>query len=327
MATFNHPFESSQFIEIRGARQNNLKGFDVSLPLGRLIVVSGPSGSGKSSFAFDTLYAEGQRRYVETFSPYTRQFFDRMDKPAVDEIRGIPPAIAIQQVNAVKSTRSTVGSITDINDYLKLLLPRVVGAFCPKCSQEVRPSTVVSIVEAMLQRPEPTLITFPLSVPADAAPADFLTFLQQQGYQRFWMDGAVHRTDEPPAALPGRVFVIQDRLTPTKENKSRLSEAVEVAQRFGKGKIAAIVGGTIQPFATGWHCAGCELSLPEPTPGRFSFNHPQGACAACKGFGRIITLDLLRAVPNADLSIEGGVVKPFQTERGADCQRDLIRFA
>ena len=125
------PNPSAGSIEIRGARQNNLKGFDLSLPLGKLIVVSGPSGSGKSSLAFDTLYAEGQRRYVETFSPYTRQFFDRMDKPAVDEIRGIPPAIAIEQVNAVKSTRSTVGSITDLNDYLKLLLPRVVQAFCP----------------------------------------------------------------------------------------------------------------------------------------------------------------------------------------------------
>src|SRR5688572_3089964 len=133
-------------IQIRGARQNNLKGFDLDLPLGKLIVVSGPSGSGKSSLAFDTVYAEGQRRYVETFSPYTRQFFERMDKPKVDAIRGIPPAIAIEQANQVKTTRSTVGTITEINDYLKMLLPRVVQAFCPGCAREVRPESPQTIV-------------------------------------------------------------------------------------------------------------------------------------------------------------------------------------
>ncbi|NBV35181.1 MAG: excinuclease ABC subunit A, partial [Proteobacteria bacterium] len=139
--------------------------------------------------------------------------------------------------------------------------------------------------------------------------------------------GAVMRTDEPVSKLPPEVFVIQDRLTPSPENKPRLSEAVEIALRFGKGKMAAIAGERVQPFVTGWHCAACERSLPEPTTGRFSFNHPQGACAACKGFGRIITIDLLRAVPNPELSIEDGVVKPFQTEGGADCQRDLLRQA
>src|SRR6266403_4043231 len=128
-------------IEIRGARQNNLKGIDVDLPLGKLTVITGPSGSGKSSLAFDTIYAEGQRRYVETFSPYMRQFLDRMDKPQVDEIRGIPPAIAIEQSNPVKSTRSTVGTMTEINDYLKLLFPRVAQAFCPSCSREIQPET------------------------------------------------------------------------------------------------------------------------------------------------------------------------------------------
>src|ERR1043165_7271118 len=136
-------------IEIRGARQNNLKGFDLDVPLGKLNVVTGPSGSGKSSLAFDTLYAEGQRRYVETFSPYTRQFLDRMDKPQVDEIRGIPPAIAIEQSNHVKSTRSTVGTMTDLNDYLKLLFPRLASAFCPECEREVRPETARSIVETL----------------------------------------------------------------------------------------------------------------------------------------------------------------------------------
>ena len=137
-------------IEIRGARQNNLKGFDLDLPLGELTVVTGPSGSGKSSLAFDTIYAEGQRRYVETFSPYTRQFLERMDKPRVDEIRGIPPAIAIEQSNPVKSSRSTVGTMTEINDYLKLLMPRVARAFCPSCGREIRPETAKSIADEIV---------------------------------------------------------------------------------------------------------------------------------------------------------------------------------
>lgn len=315
-------------IEIRGARQNNLKGFDVSLPLGKLIVVSGPSGSGKSSFAFDTLYAEGQRRYVETFSPYTRQFLDRMDKPAVDEIRGIPPAIAIEQVNAVKSTRSTVGSITDLNDYLKLLLPRVVECFCPGCGEAVHPASAASIAKTLQATHKgPVLIAFPLKVPADANPADFLAFVQQQGYQRIWAEGEVLRVDEPAKSLPSQVFVIQDRLAPSSENEARLAEAVETALRFGKGKLVAIDGKRVHPFARGWHCAACVRDLPEPTSGRFSFNHPQGACTACRGFGRIITIDLMRAIPDPSLSLADGAVKPFQTESGQECQRDLLRAA
>src|SRR3954462_8051116 len=149
-------------VEIRGARQNNLKGIDLDLPLGKLTVITGPSGSGKSSLAFDTIYAEGQRRYVETFSPYMRQFLDRMDKPRVDEIRGIPPAIAIEQSNPVKSSRSTVGTMTEINDYLKLLMPRVARAFCPNCSREIRPETAKSIADEITARSagKTGLITF-----------------------------------------------------------------------------------------------------------------------------------------------------------------------
>ena len=315
-------------IEIRGIRQNNLRGFDLSLPLGKLIVVSGPSGSGKSSLAFDTLYAEGQRRYVETFSPYTRQFFDRMDKPAVDEIRGIPPAIAIEQVNAVKSTRSTVGTMTDLNDYLRLLLPRVVDAFCPKCAVQIQPATLHSIVKNISSEYAlAVLITFPMNVPAGASAADFLGFLQSQGYQRVWANGDVVRVDEPPASLPDRVYVIQDRVAPNRENAARLSEAVETALRFGKGKITVIDGGQLRAFALGWHCPACEMDIPEPSIGRFSFNHPIGACATCRGFGRIITLEMMRAIPDTGVSIAEGAIKPFQTESGQECQADLMRAA
>jgi excinuclease ABC subunit A len=315
-------------IEVRGARQNNLKGFDVSLPLGELIVVSGPSGSGKSSFAFDTLYAEGQRRYVETFSPYTRQFFDRMDKPAVDEIKGIPPAIAVQQVNAIKSTRSTVGTITDLNDYLKLLLPKVVEAFCPGCGKKVIPSTAASISKELMRLAEgPLLIAFPMPVPKDAEPGEFLSFLQQQGYQRVWSEGEILRTDTPAKALAAQIFVIQDRLEPEASNAARVAEAVETALRFGKGRVVAIAGSVIHKYAKGWHCATCESDMPEPTAGRFSFNHPLGACSSCRGFGRIITVDLMRAIPDTSLSLAEGAVKPFQTESGQECQRDLLKAA
>jgi excinuclease ABC subunit A len=205
-------------IEIRGARQNNLKGIDVDLPLGKLTVVTGPSGSGKSSLAFETIYAEGQRRYVETFSPYMRQFLDRMDKPRVDDIRGIPPAIAIEQANPVKSSRSTVGTMTEINDYLKLLWPRVAKAFCPSCGREIRPETAKSIADEVLRdcADKSVLITFWVAVPAKTEPRTFFEFLQQQGYLRVWIDNEVVRVDDDPKKikrLGARVQVIQDRIS------------------------------------------------------------------------------------------------------------------
>jgi len=320
-------------IEIRGARQNNLKGIDLDLPLGKLNVISGPSGCGKSSLAFDTIYAEGQRRYVETFSPYTRQFLDRMDKPKVDAIRGIPPAIAIEQSNPVKTTRSTVGTMTEINDYLKLLFPRVAQAFCPDCQREIRPETAKSIVDEVFKTHpgETLLITFGVPVPAKTEPAEFFAFLQQQGYLRVWLDGEIQRVDEAPRVkrLPPVVPVLQDRLAFTAENRSRVTEAVETALRFGKGTVdfRLPTSDLRLPFSIGWHCAHCDLDITPPSPGLFSFNHPHGACPGCRGFGRTIATDLLRAIPDRSLSLAQGVVKPFQTENGRECQRDLMRCA
>ncbi|MEY2504002.1 MAG: excinuclease subunit, partial [Verrucomicrobiota bacterium] len=365
-------------MEIRGARQNNLKGIDLDLPLGKLTVITGPSGSGKSSLAFDTIYAEGQRRYVETFSPYMRQFLDRMDKPRVDEIRGIPPAIAIEQANPVKSSRSTVGTMTEINDYLKLLMPRVARAFCPTCGREIRPETAKSIAEQVIQlfsHPERSdakrnavegprgasidaprgpstpvakapsasdnrstvLITFWVAVPPKTEPRAFFDFIQQQGYLRVWIDNEIIRVDSDKKIkrLGARVQVVQDRITVSGANRTRLVEALETALRFGKDRINVIAlasdGSQLStpdaqhPFSTGWHCAHCDIDIRPPTPGLFSFNNPLGACPECRGFGRTIAIDLNKAIPDRSLSISQGAVRVFRGEEMGESQRDLMR--
>ena len=343
-------------VEIRGARQNNLKGIDLDLPLGKLTVITGPSGSGKSSLAFDTIYAEGQRRYVETFSPYMRQFLDRMDKPRVDEIRGIPPAIAIEQANPVKSSRSTVGTMTEINDYLKLLMPRIARAFCPGCGREIRPETARSIADDVVREfsGRTVLLTFWVGVPAKTDPSEFFQFLQQQGYLRIWLNGEIVRadSDKKVGRLGARVQVIQDRVTIGESPDARLVESIETALRFGKDRINVISvpdsgertpeskespkrRGKIQsdpkseivemPFSTGWHCAHCDLDIRPPTPGLFSFNNPLGACPTCRGFGRTIAIDLNRAIPDRSLSIAGGVVRAFQGQQFGESQKDLLR--
>jgi excinuclease ABC subunit A len=318
-------------VEIRGARQNNLKGIDLDLPLGKLTVITGPSGSGKSSLAFDTIYAEGQRRYVETFSPYMRQFLDRMDKPRVDEIRGIPPAIAIEQANPVKSSRSTVGTMTEINDYLKVLMPRIARAFCPNCGREIRPETARSIADHIFQElsGKNVLINFWVAVPPKTEPRAFFDFIQQQGYLRVWIDNEIVRVDSDKKIkrLGARVQVIQDRIAVTETNRARLVEAIETALRFGKDRINVIGldGNKQHPYSTGWHCAHCDLDIRPPTPGLFSFNNPLGACPECRGFGRTIAIDLNKAIPDRSLSIAQGAVRVFRGEEMGESQRDLMR--
>jgi excinuclease ABC subunit A len=327
-----------------------------------LTVVTGPSGSGKSSLAFQTIYAEGQRRYVETFSPYMRQFLDRMDKPRVDDICGIPPAIAIEQSNPVKTSRSTVGTMTEINDYLKLLWPRIAHAFCPSCGREIRPETAQSIAEQVLRDcvGKNILITFWVAVPSKTEPRQFFDFLQQQGYVRVWIDNKIVRVDDPnpkTKRLGARVQVVQDRIGIAEENRTRLVEAIETALRFGKGQLNIIPisenaqrstpnierptnhqpvrrslgegGSPITdhefPFSTGWHCAWCDLDIRPPTVGLFSFNSPLGACPDCRGFGRTIAIDLNKAIPDRSLSIEQGVVRVFRGAEFGESQKDLLR--
>lgn len=325
------PAPKPDVIAVRGARQHNLKGFDVDIPLGQLTVITGPSGSGKSSLAFHTLYAEGQRRYVETFSPYVRQFFDRMDKPLVDRIDGIPPAIAIEQKNQIRTTRSTVGTLTEINDYLKLLYPRLAKGYHPKTNEEISPDSPASATAWTLShyQDQNVLITFPVPLPRETASEDLFPFLESQGYLRIQLpDGRILRTDEPDSSLDlgqlSQVAVIQDRLKANSRNRTRLFEALEAALRLGKGEASvmpATPAGEPKTFSTSW------APLQKPTPALFTFNNPLGACPECRGFGRVIGIDLRKAVPNRSLSIADGCVKPFQGERGEECQRDLEQFA
>ncbi|HEX4330765.1 MAG TPA: excinuclease ABC subunit UvrA [Usitatibacter sp.] len=322
-------------IRIRGARQNNLKNLDVAIPTGELVVVTGPSGSGKSSLVFDTLYAEGQRRYVETFSPYARQFLDRMDKPQVDSIEGIPPAIAIDQTNPVRTSRSTVGTMTEINDHLKLLFARTAQLSCRQCSQPVRRDTPDSIFAEMSQRAavagDPRLvIAFPVDVPANFSGEEITKLLQAQGYTR------IHHREGT------RLEVVQDRIKMSTAERARAVEAIEAALRVGNGRVnvfaadekpdsgsspAAPAPGTTWRFSTDLHCATCDIHYADPTPARFSFNSPIGACDTCRGFGRVIGIDYGLIIPDESKSLRGGAVKPFQTKSYDECQADLAKLA
>ncbi len=330
-------------IRLRGVRQNNLKNFDLDLPLGQLIVVTGPSGSGKSSLAFDTLYAEGQRRYIETFSPYARQFFDRMDKPAVDRIDGIPPAIAIEQRNAVKTTRSTVGTMTEICDHMKVLWPQLAQLHCAGCGKLVRKDSPQQIWETLTTGKGRTpntewLVTFELPLSEKLGLAESLALIQKQGFQRALLNGEIIRLEDFAARTPdhaSRITIIQDRVKLTPNNRARFIEACEQAYHFGKGRLSiheqtpSNSSPAIQPpalFSSRLHCAACDLEYPSPTPALFSFNHPVGACPSCRGFGRTISIDYDLAIPDRSKSLADGAVKPWQTETGAECQHDMMKF-
>jgi excinuclease ABC subunit A len=311
-------------IIVEGARQNNLKGFDVSIPLNALTVVTGVSGSGKSSLAFDTIYAEGQRRYVETFSPYARQFLDRMDKPTADRIEGIPPAIAIDQTNPVRTSRSTVGTMTELNDHLKLLYSRAARLYCGSCRHRVQRDTPESIWKKLrkaLPNGSRVLIVFGVPVPHNFTLVEVKALLEKQGYRRL-----LSESDD-------RVEVIQDRLSFTKARKSRIIEALEAALKHGRGRASVYPvpseGGTgiALQFSADLHCAACDIHYRDPLPNVFSFNSPLGACESCRGFGRAIRIDYDLVVPDGTLSLVEGAIKPLQSKSFKECQDELMRFA
>ena len=313
-----------EFLRIRGARQNNLKNLNLDLPLNELIVVTGVSGSGKSSLAFDTVYAEGQRRYVETFSPYARQFLDRMDKPGVDRIEGIPPAIAIDQTNPVRTSRSTVGTMTELNDHLKLLFARATQLYCRGCGHLVRRDSPDSIVAALLTRAADSpraLVTFAIEVPENFTTAEVEQLLARQGYTRLHTHAG------------RQLEVIQDRMRLDVSQRARLVEALEAALRHGRGKVSVHIldeagnAGAPWRFSSDLHCADCDIHYQEPTPNHFSFNSPIGACATCRGFGRTLGIDYDLVIPDSARTLADGAVKPWQTESYLECQRDLMRFA
>ncbi|MCC6198031.1 MAG: excinuclease ABC subunit UvrA [Burkholderiales bacterium] len=311
----------SDRIVIRGARQHNLKNLSLDLPLRELVVVTGVSGSGKSSLVFDTLYAEGQRRYVETFSPYARQFLDRMDKPQVDRIEGIPPAIAIDQTNPVRTSRSTVGTMTELADYLKLLYARAATLYCRGCGRKVARDTPQSIHDALARASaaagDPRLVvTFPVTVPDNFTEAEVLALLEAQGYTR------IH-------ARRGRVLeVVQDRFRMGAVERARVVEAIEAALRAGQGRVDVHAEEqAVLRYSTGLHCPDCDIHYPEPSGSLFSFNSPLGACETCRGFGRVIGIDYGLVVPDADKTLRGGAIKPWQSPSFRECQDDLVKYA
>ena len=333
---------SADCIRLRGVRQNNLKGIDLDLPLRELVVITGLSGSGKSSLAFETLYAEGQRRYIETFTPYARQFFDRMDKPAADRIENIPPAIAIEQRNTVRTTRSTIGTMTEICDHMKVLWPHLAELRCPNCGGPIRKEPPQKIWGEMFAgRPNgEVLVTFDLPLTTRIPLHEQLTLLTQQGFQRVLAADRVVRCEEFPAPAVGtpldRLTVVADRVRMTQENRSRFIEACEQAYRFGSRRLAVRPvqsdggrGGSGAPrwFSEGFHCAPCDRTFKEPTASLFSYNNPIGACPHCKGFGRIIGIDPNLALPDRSKTLAEGVVKPWQTATGKESQTDLTRAA
>jgi len=299
-------------IRIKGAHQNNLKNLNLDIPLNNITVITGVSGSGKSSLAFDTLYAEGQRRYVETFSPYARQFMERMDRPQVDSIEGIPPAIAIDNKGSVRTSRSTVGTMTQSTDYVKLLYTRLGKLHCRKCGKPVIPETPEHVWEALKDIPQGTeaIITFPFSLKS-ASHEQVRRELGRLGLHRFFSDGQIRSIEEWKSGN-GEVHFVVDRLLFRHSDRKRIFDSLEQAFRFGGGQLDL----WLKPdrrlsFSNQLECAGCKIAYKRPIPNLFSFNSPVGACETCRGFGRIIDIDPDLVIPNKSLSLEQGAIKPW----------------
>ena len=302
---------------IRGAREHNLRGIDVRIPKKKLVVLTGVSGSGKSSLAFDTLYAEGQRRYVESLSAYARQFLGQMEKPRYDTIRGLSPTISIEQKTTGTNPRSTVGTITEIADYLRVLYARVGTQHCHRCGRTVRGQTAQQIAREILSAPEGSklVILAPLLVNRKGEHRELLAEARRSGFVRLRVDGEIALSEELPALDKRRKHTVEavvDRLVVRKGLAPRVTESVETALRVGQGMlIAAVPGEADRVFSEKMACTACGVSFPEPTPQSFSFNSPQGMCEACNGLGSRVEIDPDLVVPDDGLSIDEGAIKPW----------------
>ncbi|MFQ5485817.1 MAG: excinuclease ABC subunit UvrA, partial [Desulfobacterales bacterium] len=317
-------------IRITGARQNNLKNLDLSIPFNQMTVVTGVSGSGKSSLAFDTLYAEGQRRYIETFSPYARQFMDRMDRPMVDNIENIPPAIAIDRKDPVRTSRSTVGTMTELTDHIKLLYARQGLLHCRRCGKPVLPETPEHVWQTIKGFSDglKMIITFPV-VATERYSKQLKNQLSGIGFTRLYVGGKIHSLDRwQPGQAEEEVHVVADRILFRSTDRKRIIDSLEQAFHFGNGRVDLWVeAGQHFAFSSKLACTGCNITYHKPTPNLFSFNSPVGACDTCRGFGRIIDIDLDLIIPNSSLSLETGAVKPFGgVEQNRMEFKDLIDF-
>ena len=319
---------SENFIHIRGAKQNNLKNLDLQIPLNALTVITGVSGSGKSTLAFDILYAEGQRRYVESFSAYARQFLDRMDKPDVESIEGIPPTIAIDQSRPVKTSRSTVGTMTELHDHLKLLFSKIAVLYCRGCERVVERDTAQSVFHKLAALPEgsPVVLTFPLA--ASSVSWDEATKgLQQAGFHRLLVQQSVRELDELNDAPPDGLEIVVDRFAYRRDNQKRILDSLEQAFHYGKGRLNFFLpqeNWRREPFSNHLHCPHCDITYRDPTSNLFSFNSPLGACETCRGFGRVIDIDLDLVIPDPGKPLSEGAIKPWVTK--ARRMRRLMEF-
>ncbi|MEC7564210.1 MAG: excinuclease ABC subunit A, partial [Planctomycetota bacterium] len=303
---------------IQGAREHNLQAVDVVLPRNQLICLTGVSGSGKSSLAFDTLFAEGQRRYVESLSSFARHFIGQMPKPDVDAISGLTPSISISQKTAGRNPRSTVGTITEIYDFLRVLYARVGTGYCPECSKPITAQTREQIISNIMQLERGTAFSVlaPVIRGQKGEYRDLFDDLVKQGYIRVRIDGQIHELTKPPALnrrLRHHIEVVIDRLKATDAVRPRLSEAVDLALRLGEGDLIISVGdGGKSPnhpdkvYSSDYACTHCNLSFPAPTPQLFSFNSPQGMCTGCDGLGQMFSFDPALMVPNPAKSFQEG---------------------
>jgi len=322
-------------IRIRGAKQNNLKNLDVEIPLNQLTVLTGVSGSGKSTLAFDILYAEGQRRYVESFSAYARQFLDRMDKPDVESIEGIPPTIAIDQSRPVRTSRSTVGTMTELHDHFKLLFAKIATLHCRGCERIVERDTAQSVLTKLDSLPEgtPVVLTFPLP-PSTVSWEEVQNGLRQAGFHRLLIAQSLHQVDEITGAPDHQPLqVVVDRFSFRVSNKKRIAGSLEQAFHYGKGRLNLFLPDQdwrCEPFSNQLHCPHCDIAYRDPVPNLFSFNSPLGACETCRGFGRVIDIDLDLVIPDPGKSLVEGAIRPWihrkrRTKRLLDfCERKKI---